>query len=48
MDQNPGTSQKLGIMSIPTMVIKKDGRILETVVGYHDKAQLEQIINRYI
>lgn len=48
VDQNPGTSQKLGIMSIPTMVIKKDGRILETVVGYHDKAQLEQIINRYI
>lgn len=48
VDQNPETSQKLGIMSIPTMVIKKDGQIVDTVVGYHDKPQLEQIINQYL
>lgn len=48
VDQNPETSQKLGIMSIPTMVIKKDGQIVDTVVGYHDKSQLEKIINQYL
>lgn len=48
IDQNPEVPQELGIMSIPTMIIKKDGQIVDTVVGYHDKAQLEQIINQYI
>lgn len=48
IDQNPEIPQELGIMSIPTMIIKKDGQIVDTVVGYHDKAQLEQIINQYI
>ena len=48
IDQNPRTAQELGIMSIPTMVIKKDGKIVDTVVGYHDKTQLEQIINQYL
>ncbi|WP_290033505.1 thioredoxin [Ligilactobacillus cholophilus] len=48
IDQNPNTATELGIMSIPTMVIKKDGKIVDSIVGYHDKAQLEQIINQYL
>lgn len=48
IDQNPNTASELGIMSIPTMIIKKDGKIVDSIVGYHDKTQLEQIINQYL
>ena len=48
IDQNPNTASGLGIMSIPTMIIKKDGKIVDSIVGYHDKTQLEQIINQYL
>lgn len=48
IDQNPNTASELGIMSIPTMIIKKEGKIVDSIVGYHDKTQLEQIINQYL
>lgn len=48
IDQNPNTASSLGIMSIPTMLIKKDGKIIESIVGYHDKEQLKSILEQYI
>jgi thioredoxin 1 len=34
IDANPATPSKLGIMSIPTLIIFKDGRPAERTVGY--------------
>lgn len=48
VDQNPETPKGFGIMSIPTLVIKKDGEIKEKVVGFHSKAQLTDILNKYV
>lgn len=47
VDENPETAQSFGIMSIPTLLIKKDGEVVEKVAGVHQKAQLEQLINKY-
>lgn len=48
VDENPTTPQAFGIMSIPTLILKKDGEIVETLIGVHQKAQLAQIIDQYI
>ena len=34
IDQNPATPQRLGIMSIPTVIVFKDGKQAERSVGY--------------
>ena len=48
VDQNPQTSQKLGIMGIPTMVIKKDGQVVDSVTGVHNGNQLKAILKRHM
>ena len=44
IDANPQTPQQLGIMSIPTLIIFKDGRPADRTVGYRSnlKADLRQ------
>ena len=34
--------------SIPTMLIKKDGQVVDTIVGYHTKEQLQKKLEAYI
>ena len=50
IDENPSTPMSFGIMSIPTLIIFKDGKPEERTVGYRPnmkadlKAQLEALI----
>ena len=46
VDENPATAQKFRIMSIPTLLIKKDGQVVDQVVGYHSKEQLKQVLEQ--
>lgn len=39
---------ELGIMSIPTMIIKKDGEIKETLVGFQPKERLLAVLKKYM
>ena len=48
VDANQETAAKFGIMSIPTMLIKKDGQVVDTIVGYHTKEQLQKKLEAYI
>lgn len=48
VDQNPETARQFRVMSIPTLMIKKDGQVVETLVGLHGKEQLESILEKYI
>lgn len=48
VDANQETASKFGIMSIPTMLIKKDGQVVDTIVGYHTKEQLQKKLEAYI
>ncbi len=47
VDANPKTPQEFGIMSIPTLVIKKDGQVVDKVIGYHSKEQLAKVLDQY-
>lgn len=44
VDQNGTTAQKYKVMSIPTILLIKDGKVLETVVGAVPKQHLENKI----
>ena len=45
VDENPRTAQKYGIMSIPTLMIFKNGELASRQVGAAPKAKLEQWIS---
>ncbi|MEP9376079.1 thioredoxin [Aquabacter sp. CN5-332] len=45
VDENPETASKYGIMSIPTLLLFKDGKIASRQVGAAPKAKLVQWIN---
>ena len=45
VDENQSTAQKFGIMSIPTLLFKKDGKVVKQVAGVHTKLQLKAIIS---
>lgn len=40
VDENPNTAAQYGIMSIPTMIVFKNGQPVKQLVGYMPKSQL--------
>ncbi len=44
VDENPGLSQRFEIVSIPTMIVFKDGKIQEKALGLRNLSQLNQLI----
>lgn len=44
VDENPETSSKFGIKSIPTIIFFKNGEVVERKVGMASKDQLKSII----
>ncbi|MBP2099713.1 thioredoxin [Enterococcus rivorum] len=44
VDENPETPASFGIMSIPTLILKKDGEVVEKAVGVQSKDQLKAMI----
>ena len=47
VDENPETTNKFGVMAIPTLLVMKDGREVDRVVGVVPKNQLEAKVNAY-
>ena len=45
VDENPGTASKYGIMSIPTLMLFKNGEIASRQVGAAPKQKLHQWIS---
>ena len=48
VDQNPSTSAKYNIMSIPTMLLFKDGKMVNSIVGELSKAEIEYHLHALI
>ncbi|HFI0426933.1 TPA: thioredoxin [Streptococcus suis] len=44
VDENPNTARQFGIMSIPTLLFKKDGQVVKQVAGVHTKDQIKVIL----
>jgi thioredoxin 1 len=48
VDENPGSASQYGIMTIPTLMIFKDGKLADRQVGAAPKQKLEQWINKSV
>lgn len=48
VDENQQTPQKFRIMSIPTMIVFKDGKSVEQIVGVKSVADLESTLKKYL
>src|SRR5690625_2492163 len=47
VDENQETAGKFGVMSIPTLLLFKDGNVVDQVVGFQPKEALEELINKH-
>ena len=48
VDQNPDTPRMFGIMGIPTLILFKQGKAAERIVGFMPKAQLMKRIEPHV
>lgn len=48
VDKNPQTAQQFQVMSIPTLLVTKDGKPVDKIVGYHAKEQIQQVLQQYL
>ena len=48
VDQNPQLASKYGVMSIPTLIIFKNGKPEQQVIGYKAKAELKKMLDNIL
>ncbi len=48
VDENPATAQKYGVMSIPTLMIFKNGTVVKQFIGVQSKETLMGELNKLI
>lgn len=48
VDENQSIAQQFRVMSIPTLIIFKDAKVVETLVWVHSEEQLKQICAKYL
>lgn len=44
VDENPELAEKFNIMSIPTLLVFKEGKLVKSAVGLHDKEALANLV----
>ncbi|MFE7620521.1 thioredoxin [Streptomyces sp. NPDC057496] len=47
-DENPATTSKYGVLSIPTMNVYKGGEVVKTIVGAKPKAAIERDLSDFL
>ncbi|WP_243386113.1 thioredoxin [Bacillus kexueae] len=47
VDENQETAQKFGVMSIPTLLVFKNGEVVDKTVGYQPKEALAELLNKH-
>jgi thioredoxin 1 len=45
IDDNPSAAQQYGVSSIPTLMIFKDGQVVDRFVGVQPKSRLQQALD---
>lgn len=48
VDENQATAAEFGVMSIPTLILFKDGEEVDKVVGFQPKEQLTALIEKHL
>ncbi|HFT7729237.1 TPA: thioredoxin [Staphylococcus aureus] len=48
VDENPSTAAKYEVMSIPTLIIFKDGQPVDKVVGFQPKENLAEVLDKHL
>lgn len=48
VDDNQETAAKFGVMSIPTLLVIKDGEVVDKVVGFQPKEALAERLNSHL
>ena len=48
VDQNQNTAMKYGVRSIPTLLVMKDGEVVNQIVGAVPKGNIADILNEVI
>lgn len=48
IDEYGEEAVKLGVMSIPTMILFKDGVEVDRLIGAHPKANIQAMLNKHI
>ena len=48
VDENQETAGKYGVMSIPTLLIMKNGEVVDKVVGFQPKEALSELLNKHV
>ena len=48
VDECPNLASRFGIMSIPTLIVFKDGEKKEVLVGYRLKMQIAEVLDKYL
>lgn len=46
VDENQQTAGEYGVMSIPTLILFKDGQPVDKVIGFQPKEALAELVNR--
>ena len=48
VDRNRGLAMKFGIMSIPTLMLFKNGKPVDMIIGAQPKPAIKQLIDQYL
>ena len=48
VDANPATAAQYGIQSIPTLVLFKNGKVVDQMVGARSREEISHMINRHL
>jgi thioredoxin 1 len=46
VDDNPESAARFGVMSIPTLIVFKDGQPVDKMVGFQSKDALKNVVTR--
>ncbi|MFC4355971.1 thioredoxin [Chryseomicrobium palamuruense] len=47
VDENQATASQYGVMSIPTLILFKDGEPVDKVIGYQPKENLANLVSKH-
>ncbi|HYM38626.1 MAG TPA: thioredoxin [Thermoplasmata archaeon] len=47
VDENPRTAERFQVMSIPTMLVFKDGKLVDWIVGALPRSQIEAVLKKW-